>query len=98
MLVAATLLIVGIFASLALLDRSTSATSASVKRDGANAIAEELVERATGSRFDVAHNDLVDRRSSSPGNDSDGRPLSTGTPAERFRRQLAPDTDPATSP
>ncbi|MDX8153511.1 hypothetical protein SK069_18070 [Patulibacter brassicae] len=50
-LVAATILIAGIFATLALMDRGAAATGASLQRDRGAAIAREVVERATGMKY-----------------------------------------------
>lgn len=58
-LVAAALLIVGAFATLAVLDRGAQATGASLQRDRGNALAQEVVEQATGMRYTRDFNDLV---------------------------------------
>ena len=86
-LVAATLLIVGVFATLALIDKGTQTTAVSKQRDVANAVAQELIERATGGRYTDAHNDLTDvvPASSTPG------------PADRLRASMDPDGDQSRS-
>lgn len=58
-LVASVLLLIGAFATFALLDRGAQATGSSLSRDRGNAVAQELVERATGMRYTRAANDLV---------------------------------------
>jgi prepilin-type N-terminal cleavage/methylation domain-containing protein len=59
-LVASVLLVIGVLASLALLDRSVDATSTSQQRDTANALAQEVVERAQGLEYTATTNRLVD--------------------------------------
>lgn len=80
-LVAATLLIAGVFATLALLDTASKATATSKQRDVANAIGQELVERAQGGRYTATQNDMtdIDATSSTPG------------PADRLRAGMDPD-------
>jgi len=58
-LVAATLLVVGALATFALLDRGASATGSSLARDRGNAVAQEMIELASGMRYTRAANDLV---------------------------------------
>ncbi|MCK9248658.1 MAG: hypothetical protein M0P31_06740 [Solirubrobacteraceae bacterium] len=58
-LVASMLLIVGAFATFALLDRGAQATGSSLQRDRGNALALEVIERATGMRYTRDVNDLV---------------------------------------
>jgi Tfp pilus assembly protein PilV len=100
-LVAATLLIIGVFATLALVDRGAAATSSSLQRDRGNALAREIVERATGMR-------QVRSTSDSTGAITDVNELvglaptgSTVRPeaevAERLRSALDPDGDGASS-
>ncbi|MDO9407197.1 prepilin-type N-terminal cleavage/methylation domain-containing protein [Patulibacter sp.] len=59
-LVASALLLIGAFATLALLDNGAQATSVSRQSDVGNAIAQELVERSTGGRYTDTRNDLTD--------------------------------------
>lgn len=82
-LVAATLLIVSVTATLAMVDRATATTAVSKQRDVANALAQEMIERATGGRYTAARNDLtdVDPGAARPG------------PADRMRTALDPDGD-----
>lgn len=82
-LVAATLLIVGVLATLALIDSATKTTVVSKQRDVANAVAQEMIERATGGRYTAARNDLTDVDPASP----------TPGPAERMRASMDPDGD-----
>lgn len=82
-LVAATLLIVSVLATLALLDRATETTAVSKQRDVANALAQEMIERATGGRYTNTRNDLTDVDPAAP------RP----GPADRMRAALDPDSD-----
>lgn len=86
-LVAATLLIVSVLATLAMVDRATATTAAGKQRDVANALAQEMIERATGGRYTVTRNDLtdVDPAATLPG------------PADRMRAALDPDGDQASS-
>jgi Tfp pilus assembly protein PilV len=86
-LVAATLLIVGVFATLALLDTATKATATSRQRDVANAIGQELVERAQGGRYTAALNDMTDiiPATATPG------------PADRLRAAMDPDGESSSS-
>ncbi len=86
--VAATLLIMGVFATLALIDKGTKTSAVSKQRDVANAIAQEMVERATGGRYTSAINDLTDVRPATP--------ASPG-PADRLRLAMDPDGDQASS-
>lgn len=96
-LVAATLLIIGAFATLALVDRGAASTGSSLQRDRGNALAREVVERATGMR-------QVRSTSSSTGVATDANELvglaaanATVRPeqevAERLRSSLDPDGD-----
>lgn len=87
-LVAATLLIVSVLATLALLDRATEATAVSKQRDVANAVAQEMIERATGGRYTATRNDLtdVDPGAALPG------------PSDRMAAALDPDGDQETTP
>lgn len=87
-IVAATLLIVSVFATLALIDQGTQTTAVSKQRDVANAVAQEMVERATGGRYTSAINDLTDVRPATP--------ASPG-PADRLRLAMDPDGDQASS-
>lgn len=82
-LVAATLLIVSVLATLALLDQANRSTAVSKQRDVANALAQEMVERATGGRYTATRNDLTDVH---PGAPEPG-------PADRMRAALDPDDD-----
>jgi hypothetical protein len=58
-LVACTLLVTGLLATLTLLDNGAKATGSTVQRDRGNALAQEIVERATGLRYTRERNDLV---------------------------------------
>lgn len=87
-IVAATLLIMGVFATLALIDKGTQTTAVSKQRDVANAVAQEMIERATGGRYTSAINDLTDVRPATP--------ASPG-PADRLRLAMDPDGDQASS-
>lgn len=82
-LVAATLLISGVFATLALIDKGTQTTVVSKQRDVANAVAQELIERAVGSKYTSAVNDMTDvyPAAALPG------------PADRLRKAMDPDGD-----
>lgn len=86
-IVAATLLIMGALATLALLDTSTRATTAGKQRDVANALAQEMIERAQGGRYSATVNDMtdVDPTSSTPG------------PADRMRAALDAEGDAAST-
>ncbi len=86
-LIAATLLIISVFATLALLDNATRTTGVSKQRDVANAVAQEMVERATGGRYTTTRNDLtdVDTAAARPG------------PADRLRAAMDPDGDQAST-
>lgn len=86
-LVAATLLITSVLASLAMLDRATSTTAVSKQRDVANALAQEMIERATGGRYTTTRNDLTD---------VDAAAVRPG-PADRMRAALDPDGDQAST-
>lgn len=90
-LIASVVLVVGLLAVFSLLDRGARATASSSQRDAANALAQEVVERSAGVRYDAVFNDLTDRRASS------GMPAGVlgGTPAERLRTALAPDATDA---
>lgn len=77
--VAATLLVVGVLATLALLDNGARVTSTSMARDTANSIAHEVTERAAGMRYTVNMNDLTDVRSGQ-----------LATPADRLRAAMDP--------
>lgn len=96
-LVAATILVIGVFATLALMDRGAAATGSSLQRDRGNAIAREVVERASGMKY-------VRARSSTDGKYVDTNELvglSSGTStvrpevevANRLRAALDPDGD-----
>jgi len=87
-LVAATLLIMGVFATLALIDKGTQTTAVSKQRDVANAVAQEMIERATGSRYTSAINDLTDVRPATP---------AAPGPADRMRLAMDPDGDQSSS-
>lgn len=92
-LVAATLLIVSVLATLTMLDNATATTAVSKQRDVANALAQDMIERATGGRYTSAvaaippRNDLtdVDPAAVRPG------------PADRMRAALDPDGDQAST-
>lgn len=86
-LVAATLLVVSVLATLSLLDNATRTTGVSKQRDVANAVAQEMVERATGGRYTMSRNDLtdVDPAATLPG------------PADRLRTAMDPDGDQAST-
>ncbi len=86
-LVAATILITGVLATLALVDRATGSTSSSKQRDVANSLAQELVERAQGGRYTTTRNDMTD---------IDAAAANKG-PADRLRAALDPDGDSASS-
>lgn len=92
-LVAAVLLIIGAFATLALLDRGAQATGASLQRDRANALAQELIERSTGMRFTRSNNDLVGdtaaaRLQKAASSDAAaGTITSTGLPADKYVKE-----------
>lgn len=83
-LVAATLLIMGVFATLALIDQGTQTTAVNKQRDVANAVAQEMIERAAGGRYTSAINDLTDVRPATP--------AALG-PADRMRLAMDPDGD-----
>lgn len=82
-IVAAALLVMGVLATLMLIDSATRTTVVSSQRDAANAVAQEMVERAAGGRYTQARNDLtdVDPASSTPG------------PADRMKASMDPDGD-----
>lgn len=86
-LIAATLLVIGVLATLALLDNATRTTGVSKQRDVANAVAQEMIERATGGRYTTTRNDLtdVDAAAARPG------------PADRLRAAMDPDGDQAST-
>lgn len=84
--VVAVILVTGMLSAFLLLDSGAQATNNSSQRDGANAVAEELVERAAGMRYDTVYNDLTDRRPTSPATG-----VLAGTPAQRFQAAMAPD-------
>jgi Tfp pilus assembly protein PilV len=84
-LVAATLFIAGVLATLTLIDSATKTTAVSKQRDVANAVAQEMVERATGGRYTSDNNDLTDVVPAS---------LTPG-PADRLRAGMDPDGDQA---
>ncbi|CAN5274938.1 hypothetical protein BH20ACT16_BH20ACT16_04910 [soil metagenome] len=86
-LVAATLLIVSVLATLSLLDNATKTTGVSKQRDVANAVAQEMIERAAGGRYTLARNDLTDV------DVADARP----GPADRLRAGMDPDGDQVSS-
>lgn len=79
-LVASTLLIISVLATLALLDNGARATSTSLQRDTGNAIAREVVERAQGMTYTTLRNDLTDVQAAAP-----------RTPAERLRAAMDPN-------
>jgi Tfp pilus assembly protein PilV len=82
-LVAATLLVAGVLATLTLIDSATKTTVVSKQRDVANAVAQEMIERATGGRYSSTVNDLTDV---SPASTTPG-------PADRMRASMDPDGD-----
>lgn len=82
-LVAATLLIVSVLATLSMLDRATEATAVSKQRDVANALAQEMIERAAGGRYTGTRNDMTD---------VDPAAALKG-PANRMWKALDPDGD-----
>lgn len=82
-LVAATLLIVSVFASLAMVDNATKTTAVSKQRDVANAVAQEMIERATSGRYSATRNDLTDVDTAA----------TLAGPADRMRASLDPDND-----
>jgi len=93
-LVASTLLIVSVLATLSMLDNANATTAVSKQRDVANALAQDMIERATGGRYTAGVvgvtaplNDLtdVDATAARPG------------PADRMRAALDPDADQASS-
>ena len=86
-LVAATLLVVSVLATLSLLDNATKTTGVTKQRDVANAVAQEMIERAAGGRYTLARNDLtdVDVASAQPG------------PSDRLRAAMDPDGDQAST-
>lgn len=86
-LVAATLLVVSVLATLSLLDNATKTTGVTKQRDVANAVAQEMIERSAGGRYTLARNDLtdVDVASAQPG------------PADRLRAAMDPDVDQAST-
>ncbi|MEV4418806.1 hypothetical protein AB0L40_02380 [Patulibacter sp. NPDC049589] len=85
-LVASTLLIIGMFASLAMLDRSSAATGSTSQRDVANALTQEIVERAQGMRYTNDLNDLTDIRTGA-----------LATPADRMRAAIDPGVQSGSS-
>jgi type IV pilus modification protein PilV len=101
-LVAATLLVIGALATLALLDNGARATTQSRQRDVANALAQEMVERATGGRnvltVDASgnvtgRNDMTDIDKTAP--------LAVVGPADRLRTAMdrsAPQPSTAVTP
>ncbi|WP_320672665.1 type IV pilus modification PilV family protein [Patulibacter defluvii] len=100
-LVAATILVAGVFATLALMDRGAAATSSSLQRDRGNAIAREVVERATGMRY-VRTRDATTNKYSDV-NELAGLSNATSTVrpelevATRLRAALDPDGDGSSS-
>lgn len=86
-LVAAVLLIAGMLATLTMLDNGNRTTATSKQRDVANALAQEMIERASGGRNTIARNDMtdVDRLAAAPG------------PADRLRLAMDPDSEAASS-
>jgi Tfp pilus assembly protein PilV len=82
-LIAATLLVMSVLATLMLLDNATKTTAVSKQRDVANAVAQEMIERATGGRYTPSRNDMtdVDPAAALPG------------PADRMRLAMDPDGD-----
>jgi len=77
--VASTLLVVGVLALLPLIDGGMRATTDSLRRDTANALARETIERAQSLRYDLVRNDLTDVGSTAP-----------RTPAERLWAAMDP--------
>lgn len=88
-LVAATLLVIGALATLALLDNGAAATVSSKQRDVANALAQEVVERSVGGRYTATRNDLTDVDPSAA--------AAVAGPADRLRLALDPDGDQAST-
>ena len=86
-LVAATLLVLSVLATLSLLDNATKTTGVTKQRDVANAVAQEMIERSAGGRYTLARNDLtdVDVASARPG------------PADRLQAAMDPDADQAST-
>lgn len=86
-LIAATLLVISVLATLALLDNATRTTGVTKQKDVANALAQEMIERATGGRYTTTRNDItdVDVASARPG------------PADRMRAAMDPDGDQSSS-
>jgi type II secretory pathway pseudopilin PulG len=86
-LVAATLLILSVLATLSMVDRATATTAVSKQRDVANALAQDMIERASGGRYTASRNDLTD---------VDPAAALKG-PADRLRATLDPDGDQSSS-
>lgn len=82
---ASLILVVGALATLAMLDNGAQATTTSRQRDVANALVQEMVERATAGTNTTLRNDLVDV-------DPGASPTIAG-PADRMRVALDPDGD-----
>ncbi|MGX6447148.1 type IV pilus modification PilV family protein [Patulibacter sp. S7RM1-6] len=89
-LVAATLLVVGALATLALVDRGAEATGASLRQDTGNALAREMIERAQGARYTATENALTDRTADAGTADGEA---SASTPADRLRAAMDPTGD-----
>lgn len=85
-LVAATLLVMGVLATLMLIDSATRTTAVSKQRDVANAVAQEMIERAAGGRYNQSRNDLTDVDLVPPASSTPG-------PADRLRAGMDPDGD-----
>jgi Tfp pilus assembly protein PilV len=85
--VASALLVLGVLATLALMDRGASATATSLQKDRATAIAEELVERAQGMTYSVLVNQMVEPDATT--GDSPGR---------RIQQAMSPDSASVTAP
>jgi Tfp pilus assembly protein PilV len=84
-LVASTLLLVGVLALLPLLEGGMRTTSENLRRDTANAVAREVVERAQSLRYDVLRNDLTDVSATAPRTPADRlwASMDPGAPASR---------------
>jgi hypothetical protein len=90
-LVAATLLVIGALATLALLDNGARATAQSRERDVANALAQEMVERAIGGRNVLTVDDAGKVTGRNDMTDIDpAAPLPVVGPADRLRTAMDP--------
>ncbi len=88
-LVAATLLVIGALATLALLDNGARATAQSRQRDVANALAQEMVERATGGRNVLTVDDTGKVTGRNDMTDIDkAAPTAVVGPADRLRTAM----------